>query len=254
MIRPRQLLGVLLKDRAVLRGILKKGVKFGCCPVCESRTFFVHRGEWIRENYACVNCGSIPRFRAVAYILNERFPDWRSMKIHESSPEPLLMNKFQKECPGYTPTQYYPNEAPGTLVNGIRCEDLQNMTYEDEEFDLVITQDVLEHIPDPAAAFKEIARTLKPGGAHLFTVPFNHGTKTVRRAIVEGKETTHLMGPIYHGNPIDAEGGSLTITDWGSDMFDFIRNASGMTTEIIGLNDPQKGLIGQSCEVFVSIK
>ncbi len=32
-----------------------------------------------------------------------------------------------------------------------------------------LTQDVFEHLFDPAAAFREIARTLQPGGAHVFT-------------------------------------------------------------------------------------
>jgi SAM-dependent methyltransferase len=38
-------------------------------------------------------------------------------------------------------------------------------------FDLYLTQDVFEHLFDPAAAFREIARTLRTGGAHVFTTP-----------------------------------------------------------------------------------
>jgi len=40
----------------------------------------------------------------------------------------------------------------------------------DESFDLVITQDFFEHVLRPA---KEIARTLKSGGAHIYAVPYD---------------------------------------------------------------------------------
>ena len=43
-------------------------------------------------------------------------------------------------------------------------QNLEKLTYEDESFDVVITQDVFEHINEPFQAFKEIARVLKPGG------------------------------------------------------------------------------------------
>ena len=41
----------------------------------------------------------------------------------------------------------------------------------DSEFDVVGAFDVLEHIPDDAAAINEIARSVKPGGGVLLTVP-----------------------------------------------------------------------------------
>ena len=44
------------------------------------------------------------------------------------------------------------------------------LPYE-SEFDVVGAFDVLEHIPDDAAAMNEIARSVKPGGGVLLTVP-----------------------------------------------------------------------------------
>ena len=41
----------------------------------------------------------------------------------------------------------------------------------DSSFDFVISNSVLEHIPDLEPVLREVARLLRPGGAFLFTVP-----------------------------------------------------------------------------------
>lgn len=42
----------------------------------------------------------------------------------------------------------------------------------DAVFDTIVVSDVLEHLPDPALAWREIARLLAPGGMLLLNVPF----------------------------------------------------------------------------------
>lgn len=50
--------------------------------------------------------------------------------------------------------------------------DIQNMTmFEDESFDTVLCTQVLEHVPTPDDAFKEMARVLKPGGVLILSAP-----------------------------------------------------------------------------------
>lgn len=44
---------------------------------------------------------------------------------------------------------------------------IQQMPYDDESFDCVIAAHVIEHLPDPVSALREMARVLKPGGAML---------------------------------------------------------------------------------------
>jgi len=56
-------------------------------------------------------------------------------------------------------------------AGNFRCENLEALTFANESIDLHITQDVMEHVFHPSKVFKEIARTLKLGGAHIFTVP-----------------------------------------------------------------------------------
>ena len=128
------------------------------------------------------------------------------------------------------------------------------MTFADSSFDLFITQDVFEHIMNPEAAFKEIARVLKPGGTHIFTMPwYSKLEKSVRRAKLEDGKIVHLLEPVYHGNPIDAAG-SLVTYDWGRDFTDIIYSICGMTTVIYLAYNRKLGLDAEFLEVFSSRK
>ena len=46
-----------------------------------------------------------------------------------------------------------------------------SLPAESESQDIVLVTDVLEHVPDDAAAARELARVLRPGGTALVTVP-----------------------------------------------------------------------------------
>lgn len=51
------------------------------------------------------------------------------------------------------------------------CADAGRLPFEDGEFDLVVSFEVIEHVPDEKAALREIFRVLKPGGQFFFTIP-----------------------------------------------------------------------------------
>jgi len=185
-------------------------------------------------------------------VLNEHFPNWRNLRIHESSPGGSIYDFLKKECANYIASQFFPDQAPGSQYSGFRCEDLGKQTFPDAHFDLTITQDVLEHLRDPISALREISRTLKPGGAHVFTVPWYPGQKTLIRAQIDDNGNVESVEtPVYHGSPLDSSG-VLVITDWGDDLCDTIYAASGMITTIIEIHDLSMGI--ESIEVFISRK
>src|SRR5215472_7618443 len=201
---------------ARVRRVMKYAVSeptVGSCPICEMWAIFVKTGPWLRDQLLCHRCKSIPRQRALIYILQTRFPDWRKRHIHESSPGGRASEKLARECVHYTPTHFFPRVTLGQVNDGFRCENLEKQTFPDACFDLVITGDVFEHVLDPAPAFAEIARTLRPGGAHVFTVPWYWWKQTLVRARRNDDGTTmYLEAPENHGNPID-EDGSLVVTE-----------------------------------------
>jgi SAM-dependent methyltransferase len=175
------------------------------------------------------------------------------MRIHESSPGGASSDKLAKEGQNYVATHFFPDVEPGQVKNGILCQDIEHQTFPDEAFDIVITQDVFEHIPDPQKGFAEIHRTLKRNGAHIFTLPWYHWKNTVKRAVKEDSKFKYLLPPEYHGNPIDSEG-SLVFTEWGRDLCDSIYRWSRMTTTVIRILDRYRGIDGKFIEVFLSKK
>lgn len=226
----------------------------GYCSICARQSGFVSRHSWLRDHYRCVRCGSIPRERALMLVLERRFPEWRTLAVHESSPGLPSSKKLERECPRYCPTFFFPAAPPGALHRGFRSENLERQTFSAGTFDLVVTQDVMEHVLDPEAAFRDIARTLRPRGAHVFTTPIYRGQRESEvRARRCGDEITHLAEPEYHGDPINPDGALVTM-HYGEDIGDLIVAASGMSTTIYWISDPKLGLAGEFLDVLVSVK
>ncbi|MDE3085136.1 MAG: class I SAM-dependent methyltransferase [Acidobacteriota bacterium] len=62
-------------------------------------------------------------------------------------------------------------ELPAPEGAGAVQGDALRLPFPDGAFDRVIAAEVLEHIPDDAAAMAELARVLRPGGTMAVTVP-----------------------------------------------------------------------------------
>ncbi|BCK52556.1 class I SAM-dependent methyltransferase [Nocardia wallacei] len=60
-----------------------------------------------------------------------------------------------------------PPYAKAEAVQG----DALALPYDNEEFDIVIASEILEHVPEDDRAIAELVRVLKPGGALAVTVP-----------------------------------------------------------------------------------
>ena len=230
---------------------------WGYCPICARKVKFVATNQWFRDHYLCSNCGSIPRERALMHVIQTYFPNWQNLFIHESSPiNRGTSERLARECGNYIPSQFFPREKLGAIVNGVRCENLEALTFPDESIDLHITQDVFEHLFRPDLAFKEISRTLRPGGAHIFTTPLvNKTAPTAWLAKLESDGNIHhlITPPEYHGNPISAEG-SLVTVHWGYDITAFIHSCCGLFTEMVYIDSLDYGIRAELNEVLITRK
>jgi SAM-dependent methyltransferase len=225
----------------------------GFCPICCADTIFSAENHWYRDFLLCTRCRSIPRERALALVLNERFPNWRALKIHESSPEPRgISGKLARECGAYVATQFYPDMTPGLSRNGCRNENLEKQTFADASFDLVITLDVMEHVNEPAACMREIWRTLRRTGAYLFTAPTYKDMMASERAARFNSDGVieHFREPEYHGNPVNPRGALVTFR-YGYDLPELIRSWANFDTRVYRFHDERHGLIGEFTEVYL---
>lgn len=214
----------------------------GYCRVCERDVaFLVDRqsgareedGIWIpnwRERLQCPCCGMNNRQRAIARAVRESV-----LACRDRRPEVYLMEQvtpiFQWLNRTLPQAHYWGSEflgegiSSGSVVGGIRHENVEDLSFEDGSFDLVVSNDVLEHVADPARAVREMARVLRPGGTCFMTVPFLlEQDENQIRARCEGGKIRHLMTPEYHGNPVSDEG-SLVFTVFGWELLEMLRAA-----------------------------
>jgi SAM-dependent methyltransferase len=250
LMRLRSIAGSILRGVNIrLRAFVSSNT--GYCHCCRQQTRFVITGPWLRDQYFCRTCHSIPRQRHINFILDRHYPDWENKEIHESSPGNKFISQWANR---YSSSQYYEGVQEGALHNGHRCENLEHLTYPDETFDIFITQDVLEHVFHPDKAIQEIMRVLKPGGVHIFTTPKHKNlVKSYARAVIENGEIKHLLEPMYHGNPV-GDGRALVTWDYGDDFEALIRNWCGYPTITYATREQALGLDGEYPEVFVTHK
>jgi len=73
-----------------------------------------------------------------------------------------------------------------------RVANVAGIPYENDRFDLVFSDNLLEHLAEPLAVFRGVARVLKPGGVFFFKTPnkwhYTLGPWTAKRiaAVIEG--------------------------------------------------------------------
>lgn len=223
----------------------------GYCHCCRQKAKFEVKGSWLRDWYVCLKCFSLPRQRHIQYVLDCYIKNWQEMNIHESSPSNDLISRH---CSSYSYSQFFEGVKAGSLVNGVRCENLESLTFSDNSFDIFITQDVLEHVFNPAQAVREVMRVLKPGGIHIFTTP-KHKDLSIsypRAQLVKGR-ITHLKEEAYHVNPI-GDGKALVTWDYGDDFVDLVSSWSRAPTTTYITRDRSLGIDGEYIEVFVTRK
>jgi hypothetical protein len=102
--------------------------------------------------------------------------------------------------PYFLGTEYLPTPESLKKFFPMPHMDLQDIGFEDNSFDVFISGDVFEHIPDLDHAINEILRVLKPGGIIVASFPFNPNNLStkVKASINENGTVVHHSNPEYH--------------------------------------------------------
>jgi SAM-dependent methyltransferase len=210
----------------------------GTCTVCGWTGRFVRAHIAIRETYPCGNCRASLRYRVQAEAILEFFGDMKARTIRELAAipafarlrifEPGIIGPFRAlfgGLPHYSKSFYWSDLESGEVRDGVVNEDLMALSIPSGTVDLMISSDVFEHIRHPDRGFAESARILRPGGAHIFTVPTHVPIRetTLKRVDVDGPEDVPIVELRYHGN---GKGGrSLVYNDFGRDILDRLADA-----------------------------
>ncbi|WP_420010600.1 class I SAM-dependent methyltransferase [Tateyamaria sp.] len=123
-------------------------------------------------------------------------------------------------------TEFLPSEKEKSNFFPIPHMDLCNIEFKNESFDMFMSADVLEHVPNLDLAIKNIFETLKPGGFFVSSFPFSpQRSATIVKALInENGNLEHILEPEYHGNPVDPESGSLVFSLPGWDILSNLRD------------------------------
>jgi len=238
------------------------------CYVCGWLTLIYVRGENFRESCICIKCKSKNRQRQLAYVccqtvgstMGKRISSMRDFAkldnfvVYNTESRGAVHNHLAK-MKNYICSEYFGNcYKSGDLVNDIMHQDLMNLSLSNESVDLVISSDVLEHIPNPYKAHEELYRILRKGGRHIFTVPYNQ-TEFLdeNRAIIDNNgNTVYLKEPIYHVDPLRPEG-ALVYNIFSAEMLIKLRKI-GFRTNLFHLYKPFYGIFGSNAIVFEALK
>ncbi len=184
------------------------------CPFCGPALVLRLRNE--ETGVRCLRCGASPVHVSLGRALR-KVGTLAGLDACELSARGPLAAHLRKHARSVALSEYFADLPPGGVRAGVRCEDVQQLSYADASFDLVTHTEVLEHVPDDARAFAELHRVLRPGGWLLFTVPL-YGAATLERARLRDGAIEHLAPPVYHGDP--ARGGEpvLAFRDYGQDI------------------------------------
>ena len=225
------------------KGLVKSSDNFtisGECFVCKDRVDFnvdfIASAEpavgeervpnW-RERLLCPICNLNNRMRAVVHLLEH---DSLVQKKHIYITEQMthLYLSLEQRYPGLVGSEYLGPEFDSGYIreDGIRHEDMTQLSFKDASFDSILSFDVLEHVPDYRTALTECARCLNPDGGELFlTLPFllNSEETLVRASLLPDGEIEHICTPEFHGDPINPSEGILCFYHYGWDVLETLR-------------------------------
>ena len=100
--------------------------------------------------------------------------------------------------------------------------DICNLPFEDNQYDIILCNHALEHIPNDTKAMQELYRVLKPGGMAILQIPqdLSRATTFSDDTITDQKERAKIFGQYDH------------VRIYGRDYFDKLRTIGFKVVEV----------------------
>ena len=173
------------------------------CPLCgcQRRKFLPYGYVTSRENALCPNCLSLERHRLLwLWLVRESDIGRGAMalpKMLHIAPEVALMRKFKKMYAS-TSDRYVTADLESPLAD--MHFDVQQIPLEDESFDAIICNHIMEHVEDDRKALKELYRIMRRGGWGVILSPVElEREKTFEDdTITDPAERTRIFGQYDH--------------------------------------------------------
>lgn len=173
------------------------------------RTFLPYGYGTQRNNVLSPSTLSLERHRLLwLYLQNETDFFSAKKKVLHFAPEQAFYKRFRKlKHLEYTTTDLL---SPLADVKADIC----NLPFEDDSYDIILCNHVLEHIPDDTKAMKELYRVLKPNGMAILQIPQDLKRKETfeDNTITDRKERAKIFGQYDH------------VRIYGRDYFDKLRS------------------------------
>jgi len=159
------------------------------------RSFLPYGYESPRPNVLSPSTLSLERHRVLwLYLKNETQLFSKPQKLLHFAPEQAFYKRFKKLSHlDYTTTDLF---SPLADVKADIC----NLPFENNSFDFILCNHVLEHIPDDIKAMQELYRVLKPSGIAILQIPQDYNRKTTfeDNSITDPKERAKIFGQYDH--------------------------------------------------------
>lgn len=186
----------------------------------DKRTFkkFLPYGyENQRENVLSPSTLSLERHRLLwLYLKNETGFFKKNLKVLHFAPEQAFYKRFRS----LTNLDYTTTDLNSPLAD-VKA-DICDLPFQDNSFDFILCNHVLEHIPDDTRAMQELYRILSPGGTAILQIPQDlEREKTFEdNSITSRIERAKIFGQYDH------------VRIYGRDYFDKLRNIGFKVEEV----------------------
>ncbi len=191
---PRPILQRVSPLAMSILAIRNKGDKV-TCPVCGSKySKFLPYGRVARENALCPSCLALERHRLMWLFLQRETNFFKEkLKVLHVAPEHCFIDRFD----ALDNLEYITADIESPLAK-VKM-DVHDIPFEENTFDVVFCNHVLEHVDDDLKVCQEFNRVLKPGGWGILQSPVYDIPQTLEdKSIVDPAERERLFGQRDH--------------------------------------------------------